>query len=405
MILLHTSDWHLGRMLYSKKERYNEHRLFLDWLLNAIRENAVDVLIIAGDIFDTASPSNTSLKMYYDFLLDVRNSGCGCVIVVGGNHDSASVLDAPKEILSAINVKVIGRACENIDDEIFVIEKQGVPEAIICAVPFLRERDISRYVEGETYANRSARIADCVAKHYAAVAEIAASKRESIKADIPIISTGHLSIAGGKRIVDDGVRETYIGTIEFLSADIFPSVFDYVALGHFHIASSIGENIRYCGSPIAMGFGEATQSKSVEIIDFGAKTKRKLTIPVFQRMESIRGNSNEISARIGELRANGESVWVEIVYEGNELFPDFTRWVNEQVQDTNIEVLKIQRRQDIDSLADANIEKTLDELNETEVFDILLTKKDVPSEQQEELKELYMEIINSINEENRGENE
>jgi exonuclease SbcD len=392
-------------MLYSKKERYDEHRQFIEWLLDAIRENKVDVLVIAGDIFDTASPSNTSLKMYYNFLVDVRNSGCSCVIVTGGNHDSAGVLEAPKEILSAIDVKVVGRACENINDEVFVINKQGAPIAIICAVPFLRERDISRYTEGETYASRSARIAECVSKHYADVAEIAERKRVELNADIPIIATGHLSIAGGRRIENDGVRETYIGTIEFLSADIFSPIFDYVALGHFHIASSIADNIRYCGSPIAMGFGEVLQSKSVEIIDFEAKTICQLPIPVFQKMESICGNSSDISSRIAELRANGESVWVEIVYDGNELLPDLTKWINEQVRDTNIDVLKSSTRRDIDSLADANIEKKLDELNETEVFDILLRKKDVPSEQHEELKEMYMEIIYSINNENIDENE
>ena len=149
MKLLHTSDWHLGRMLYSKKERTEEHVLFLEWLLNTIRENAVDILLIVGDVFDSTSPGNTSLKMYYDFLLKVRNCGCKHVVVVGGNHDSPSLLDAPKDILSVINVKVVGKACENLEDEVFVLtEENDQPLAVICAVPFLRERDISKYTEG-----------------------------------------------------------------------------------------------------------------------------------------------------------------------------------------------------------------------------------------------------------------
>ena len=108
MKLLHTSDWHLGRMLYTKKERSEEHVLFLQWLLDIIRENQVDVLIIAGDVFDSTSPGNTSLKIYYDFLLKVRNCGCSHVVIVGGNHDSPGLLEAPKEILSVLNVTVVG---------------------------------------------------------------------------------------------------------------------------------------------------------------------------------------------------------------------------------------------------------------------------------------------------------
>ncbi|MDR1527580.1 MAG: exonuclease subunit SbcD, partial [Dysgonamonadaceae bacterium] len=172
MKLLHTSDWHLGRTLYSKKERQNEHAAFLTWLLQTIKENTVDLLLIAGDIFDTAAPGSASQKMYYDFLLRVRNSGCTNVIVVGGNHDSPGFLNAPKEILAAIDVTVVGNAGENIEDEVISINNEnGETVAIVCAVPFLRERDISRYIENETYAGRSQRIAESIKNHYTAVAE------------------------------------------------------------------------------------------------------------------------------------------------------------------------------------------------------------------------------------------
>ncbi len=137
MKILHTSDWHLGRTLYSKKERQNEHSAFLNWLLTTIKENAIDVLLIAGDVFDTASPSSSSQKMYYDFLVQVRNSECKNVVVVGGNHDSPSFLNAPRDILAALNVSVIGNATENIEDEIISIEDGAKnPVMIVCAVPF-----------------------------------------------------------------------------------------------------------------------------------------------------------------------------------------------------------------------------------------------------------------------------
>ena len=167
MKILHTSDWHLGRTLYSKKERQEEHKAFLEWLLKTIKENSIDLLLIAGDIFDTASPSTTSQGMYYDFLVKVKTAGCENVIVVGGNHDSPSFLNAPKDILAALNVAVIGNATENIEDEILVVkDNNGNPTIIVCGVPFLRERDISRFAEGENYSDRSKRINENIKKHY-----------------------------------------------------------------------------------------------------------------------------------------------------------------------------------------------------------------------------------------------
>ena len=155
MKILHSSDWHLGRSLYTKKDRQDEHRAFFDWLLKTIAEQEIELLIVAGDVFDTASPSIGAQKMYYDFLIKVRNSGCRKLIVVGGNHDSPSFLNAPKDILAALDVSVVGAADENPEDEIIVVEdKNGNPVLIVCAVPFLRERDVSRFVEGENYFRR-----------------------------------------------------------------------------------------------------------------------------------------------------------------------------------------------------------------------------------------------------------
>ena len=189
--------------------------------------------------------------MYYDFLIKVRNAGCKNVIVVGGNHDSPSFLNAPKYILSVLNISVIGNATEKIEDEIIIVkDNEELPLIIVCAVPFLRERDISRFAEGEKYSNLSRRINENIKKHYEEIAVLAETKRNEIGKNIPIVAIGHLSVAGGKRKEDDGVRETYIGNIEEVSSNIFPDIFEYVALGHYHIPSVIKEHIRYCGSPI-----------------------------------------------------------------------------------------------------------------------------------------------------------
>ena len=404
MKLLHTSDWHLGRMLYSKKEQQYEHAAFLLWLLHTITENKVDLLIVAGDIFDNASPGSASQKMYYDFLLKVRNSGCRHVVVVGGNHDSPSFLNAPKAVLSALDVTVVGSASENPEDEVVVIkDDRDLPLAIVCAVPFLRERDLSRFTEGETYSDRSKRIAENIKKHYEQIAAIAQEKQENADRKIPVIATGHLSVAGGKTVDDDGVRETYIGNIECVNSDIFPKTFDYVALGHYHIPSLISEQIRYCGSPVPMGFGEATQCKCVYIVDFNDDKPLISTheIPVFQKLESIRGDKAFIDERLTALIKTDTSVWVEIIYDGSDVFPDFTKWAAEQTTNTKIEILKLQNRQYLtEVLTQEDSAQPLEELAQDEVFDKLLDKNKISDEQKVAFRAMYNEIALSLHIEN-----
>ena len=396
MKLLHTSDWHIGKILYSKKERQSEYELFFAWLLKTINENSIDLLLVAGDIFDTSSPNSASQKMYYDFLLKVVNSGCQNVVIIGGNHDSPSFLNAPKDILAVLNVYVIGNATENIEDEIILIrDNKNKIIAIICAVPFLRERDISRFIEGETYTDRSKRIAENIKKHYEIVTEFAENLQKGIQKKIPVIATGHLSVAGGKKVEDDGVRDIYIGNIECVGREIFSPIFDYVALGHYHIASVIDKHIRYSGSPVPMGFGEANQKKSVTLVDFSEVTPitTTLEVPVFQKMESIRGDKSYISNRIEELKKSGSSIWVEIIYDGDDVFPELTTRVTELTANTKIEIIKLQNKQYQNEVLTQNENKlSLDDLDKFEVFDILLEKNNISTEKKEELKTLYHEI-------------
>jgi len=399
MNILHTSDWHLGRTLYSKKERSDEHAAFLDWLIQIITNKAVDLLLIAGDVFDTASPNSTSQKMYYDFLIKVKNTGCKHVVIVGGNHDSPSFLNAPKDILAALHISVVGNATENIEDEMIVIKDNNEQaQVIICGVPFLRERDISRFAEGESYTDRSKRINENIKKHYAEIAERAEQIRKEVGRNIPIVATGHLSVAGGKRNEDDGVRETYIGSIEAVGSDVFPDTFDYVALGHYHIPSKIKEHIRYCGSPIPMGFGEAGQKKCVYLIHFDTeRTIETIEIPVFQYIESVVGDKKFIAQRLKALQEADSSVWVEVIYKGDELFPDLTAWVHEQTTGTNIEVLKLQNRQHLtEVLTISDTDDALDDLNAFDVFDKLLNKAAISDEQKDELKISYKEIVDGF---------
>ncbi|AMN50922.1 exodeoxyribonuclease I [Psychrobacter sp. P2G3] len=275
LTILHTSDWHLGRRLYGRM-RYDEFEAFLSWLQDTISAQKVDVLIVAGDIFDTMTPSNRAQALYYEFLGKVSKSCCQHIVIVAGNHDSPTFLDAPSNVLKFLNVHVIGTACEDLNDEVLVLDDaDGTPHCIIAAVPYLRDRDVRSSSAGESADSKDANVIKGIRAHYDKVASIAKTKQAKLaevhQRHIPIIATGHLFAAGGTTTEDDGVRELYVGSLGKISADMFDESFDYVALGHLHVPQRVGgrESIRYSGSPIAMGFGEAKQQKQVLLVQFG----------------------------------------------------------------------------------------------------------------------------------------
>ncbi|ALF58932.1 exonuclease SbcCD subunit D C-terminal domain-containing protein [Psychrobacter urativorans] len=276
LTILHTSDWHLGRRLYGRM-RYDEFVTFLNWLADTIATQQVDVLIVAGDIFDTMTPSNRAQALYYEFLGTVSKSCCQHVVIVAGNHDSPTFLDAPSQILKFLNVHVIGTACEDVRDEVLILhDSSDLPYCIIAAVPYLRDRDVRSSGAGESMDSKDANVISGIRAHYDAVAAIAKNHQQVLAKTharhIPIIATGHLFAAGGSTTTDDGVRDLYVGNLGKISAEMFSPYFDYVALGHLHVPQRVGgrEHIRYSGSPIAMGFGEARQQKQVLLVQFGA---------------------------------------------------------------------------------------------------------------------------------------
>ena len=166
MRVLHTSDWHLGHRLHDQ-DRNEEHAQFLEWLLGAIETQRADALVVAGDIFDTANPTHAALEQYYRFLMGLRQTCCRHVVIIGGNHVSPGTLNAPREILRFLNIHVTGKAHDHPDDELISLrDRAGRLEGVICAVPFLRDRDIRQAVAGESYAEMEGRLKDGIVRRY-----------------------------------------------------------------------------------------------------------------------------------------------------------------------------------------------------------------------------------------------
>ena len=399
--LLHTSDWHIGRTLYSRK-RYEEFEAFLTWLAETIQQNEIDALLVAGDVFDTSAPSNRAQELYYRFLCRVAASCCRHVIVVAGNHDSPSFLNAPKELLKALDVHVVGSSTESPEDEVLVLRnEQDAPELIVCAVPYLRDRDIRVAEAGESVEDKERKLIEGIRTHYAAVAALAEQKREELGVDIPIVGTGHLFTAGGQTVDGDGVRELYVGSLAHVTAGIFPACFNYLALGHLHVPQKVNgsETIRYSGSPLPMGFGEAKQQKSVCQVEFHstAASVQLIDVPVFQKLERVKGDWDGISSRILELTATDTQGWLEVIYDGTEVIGDLRERLEAAISGTQMEVLRIKNNRIIDRvLGQIHEEETLDDLNVNDVFERCLAVHDVPEEQRPELLRAYQETVSSL---------
>ena len=443
MKILHTSDWHIGRTLYEKK-RYDEFEQFFIWLLQTLESENIDVLLIAGDIFDTGTPSNKAQELYYKFLCNVNKTKCQHIVIIGGNHDSASFLNAPQSILKSINVHVVGAISNNIEDEVFILDILKTPnidlekitksipspeisKLIICAVPYLRDKDIRTVNAGESLEDKAQNLIQGIKEHYSAVAELALEKRDELykecinkkPAYIPIIGTGHLFAAGG--IAGDGVRDLYVGSLAYVNIEAFPKCFDYVALGHLHIAQSLGgtEHVRYSGSPIPMGFGEAKQIKKLITVDFpenkpenhihqepclaGSPVKpsiNEVSIPNFQMLERISGNLDHITQKIKELKTNHSNAWLEIEYTGLEIIPDLKAKLDETILESNLEIRRIKNKRISESIIESRFsQENLKDLNPNEVFDKCLEINKVEETDRILLKASYQEILNSILEE------
>ena len=338
MLILHTADWHLGARLVDH-ERQAEHQCFLDWLLAEIKKRSVDLLIVAGDIFDSANPPQSALAQYYSFLAALSGTRCE-VLIIGGNHDSAATLNAPRELLRSLKVHVHGSAPAEAAEAVFVY-----PDAVICAIPFLRERDVRTAVAGQTHEEVVAALREGIKDHYRrllAVAEYEAPGR-------PIIGTGHLTAVGVTSASSE--RDIHIGNLAAVGADCFDG-YDYVALGHIHRPQCVAgrETVRYAGSPIFLAFDEVSSSKQVLLLTVNPGQSigiESLPLPVWRTLTSV---TCEVDALVSTLNAVKSAApetsltpWVELKISDAVVPADFDPMVRSAAAAAGVLVLKIER--------------------------------------------------------------
>jgi len=401
MRLLHTSDWHLGRALYGRK-REAEFSRFLQWLLETMREEKVDILLVSGDIFDTTTPSNWAQTLYYRFLTEAVNTGCRHIVITAGNHDSATFLEAPAGILESMNIHVVGATDGDVTREVISIDdRDGSVGCIICAVPYLRERDIRSSNPGESIEEKSLKLVEAIEHHYHNVVQCALDYRKDSGPGVPIIAMGHLFAAGGKSVKGDGVRDLYVGSLAHVPASIFPPEIDYLALGHLHRNQLVAqqESMRYSGSPLPMSFEEARREKQVIIIDVDqhAKTIRELAVPCFQRLQCISGDLQELHRQIEDLKQEESSIWLEIQYTGTEIATSLQDDLRKATGASKIEILRIINSRIIESyLSSQEIEESLEQLSVEEVFERCLQQNHIGHDDHKELKFRFNRALDSL---------
>ena len=345
MRVLHTADWHLGQHFLTGHERLAEQRAFLNWLLDAVRTAGVEALVLAGDVFDTTSPSHAAQELYYDFLVRLQGTGCRDVVIVGGNHDSPTLLNASRSLLRALRIHVVGGVPADTNEQIISLNtNNGQPGLVVCAVPFLRDRDLRLAVAGETPEARQARIRDSIAGHYRALSE-----HERVRGwrerDVPVLATGHLYAAGGEAR-EGAERDVHIGGLGVVGAEHFPAAFDYVALGHLHRPQVVGgrAHIRYSGAPVPLSFTEADDKQQVLLLDFagaGPPAITPLPVPVARRLQRFHGGLDEVEAAILAFDNEAFSLvaWADVQVRSDETYAEVQRRIGAALKERRDHVL------------------------------------------------------------------
>ncbi|MEW6428295.1 MAG: exonuclease SbcCD subunit D C-terminal domain-containing protein [Thermodesulfobacteriota bacterium] len=405
MKILHTSDWHLGRPLHNRK-RYEEQAAFLDWLAALVDEEQADVLLVAGDVFDTTTPSNRAQELYYRFLTRVAGDRGRHVVVTAGNHDSPSFLEAAGALLARLQVHVVTGAAAPERELIEIPGPDGACALLVCAVPYLRDREMRVVEAGDSWEDRDRKLLAGIASHYRRIGDLAAARRRQLGRSVPVVAMGHLFAAGG--VVDDAdaVRDLYVGSLVAVDAAIFADVFDYVALGHLHRAQTVAgrEVVRYSGAPLPMSFAEGGRRKTVcrVVFEGGAVRVDELAVPVFQRLERICGDAAAIAARIDELRLQEAACWLEIDYQGDEVAGALRARIEERLAGSRMELLALRNcRLVARVLAGIDEDEVLAGLDRNEVFARCLDAHRVPGEQRPALLRAHAEALAAVDVDDR----
>jgi DNA repair protein SbcD/Mre11 len=338
MKLLHTADWHVGRMIRGRS-RADEHETVLAEIAAIADREQVDAVLVVGDLFDSAAPTPEAERIVYRALLDLAATGA-TVVVLAGNHDNERRLLAVAPLLEI--GRVVTRPVFTRPDEGGVVEvrsRTGDATALVAVLPFLSQRWVVRA------ADLMGQDADASSAQYAErVRRLIGSLTASFGSDTVNVVAAHLMVAGASVAGSERLAHTIF---EYsVSAAAFPGSAHYVALGHLHRQQKIAGPcpVHYSGSPLQLDFGEAGEEKGVLVVEAepGAPAKvRPVQLTAGRRLRVVRGSLDELAAVAGTtgddyLRVHiEEPIRIGLAESVRELFPEAVDVVVERPETTD----------------------------------------------------------------------
>lgn len=408
MKIIHTSDWHLGQSFFTKS-RKAEHQAFLHWLLDQAEQQQVDAILVAGDVFDTGTPPSYARELYNQFVVACNQLGV-TLVVLAGNHDSVSVLNESRQLLACLNTYVVASVTDQPEQQLLTLLcRDGSPGALLCAVPFIRPRDVLQSQAGDSGLAKRQALGEAIQQHYQQLHQLAVAKRTELDRPLPIIATGHLSAIGVSQ--SESVRDIYIGTLDGFAADAFPPA-DYIALGHIHRPQIVGKkpHIRYSGSPIPLSFDELGSSKQVLLVQFDHGTLDSITpleVPRFQPMALLKGNLSQIEQQLADypdstdLTETDPITWLSIEVALDDYLSDLQQRIQTLCADKAVDVVQLRRARTARRQAMEQQQKeTLSELTPSQVFARRLELEsfddDTAKARKERLQQLFQQMLTDV---------
>ncbi len=349
MRLFHTSDWHLGQSLHGQ-DRDHEHERFLAWLLARLGERQPEVLLIAGDIFDTVNPPVKAQERLYDFIVNAHEQQPQLTIVmIAGNHDSGSRIELPAPLMRRLRTHALGRVVwlddGQLDSERLLIPLPGADGEVAAwclALPFLRPAEVTGATLGDDYIKGIAHV------HERLIAA-AEAKRQPGQA---LIAISHAHMAGGSVSVDSE-RSLIIGSAEALPASLFGDSISYVALGHLHKPQQVNgqSRIRYSGSPIPLSFSEIDYPH--QILEIECEGERLVSVEpllIPRAVDLIRLGPAPLAEVLAQLAEQPEvdllaelvhQPWLEVRVILDEPQPDLRQQIETALQNKAVRLVRI----------------------------------------------------------------
>jgi len=408
MKLIHTSDWHLGHVLYGY-DREAEQRDFLRQLVAIVKREQPDALLVSGDIYHTSAPSTAAVRLYNEWMLKLADACPSMsIIVIAGNHDSQSRLESGSMLWQrAAGVHVLGRLARNdaglANLERHIIEVHNADKqlvGLVAAVPYCFAYNYPQVSENEVERTQ------LMSTYYQALLDRASEMNVT---GVPVVLMSHLAVSGSDFTGHDREQQLQHDSV---ALSVLGQGYDYAALGHIHRPQHPGgdERVRYCGTPLAVSFDEqcAHGVSIVSIAHHGDKpvvshegivnlhplhTIPAQAAPWEEALEALRKHA----------RQGGEASYVRMHVQGFQLPPDAEAQAVQALSGSECRFCLIKKSFDTNNETNPMRHLSMGEfkrLTPLEIAQDYILRKN-GTEMQENQQQLFNEVYNEINELNR----